>query len=237
MIETKLRVGRYLDFSVRPQPNAAAAHRGIQRLATVRMHINESTKPGLFGPKTSTTGTGHGDKAHRNFNGLEWRPGLVSEVATHGTDVLTGPMSGCWITRYMRNGVQCVGHVGTEHTHSSANSVAAKLAWNRFRPTAVGMVTGFNPFNDWNGPYPLPKTGQGSPKVFALVTSTGHFYSIFAYPTLETTTLRIAAIQERPSSLPPGDLKLTAQAADYCIRHEHCRSIEQAEMAEMAKRS
>jgi hypothetical protein len=202
MIETKLRVGRYIDFPVQAQPNGAAVNAGIQRLATVRMHINESTKPGLFGAKTSTTGTGHGAKEHRNFNWLEWRPGLVSEVATHGTDVLTGPMSGCWITRYMRNGVQCVGHVGTEHTRTSANSVAAKLAWNGFRATAAGIVTGFNPFNDWNGDYPLPKTGEGSAKVFALVTSAGLFYSIFAYPTLNTTTLRIAGIQQCRSSLP-----------------------------------
>lgn len=202
MIEDKLRVGRYINLTIPAQPNGAAVNNGIQRLATVRMHINESTKPGLFGPKTSTTGLGHIQKNHRNFGWLEWRPGFVSEVATHGDDVLTGPMSGCWITRYTRNGVTCVGHVGTEHTHASVNSVAARTAWNNFRAGAVGAVTGFNPFNDWNGAYPLPQPGEGAAKVFGLVTAAGQFYSVFTYPIFGQTTVRIAAIQQRNNTLP-----------------------------------
>ncbi len=205
MIQGKLIVGRCIDLMTPVQTNNGAAAAGFQRLNSCLLHINESTRAyGLFGTKTSTTGAGHVAKAHRNYQWLEWRPGFVSEVAQNHFDVLTGPMSGCWITRYMRGGVQCVGHVGTEHSAASPNSVAAKAAWNGFRAGAVGAVTGFNPFNDWVAPYPAMNHGKdGAPKVFGLVTNTGQFYSVFTYPLLAApTTIRIAGIQQVANTLP-----------------------------------
>ena len=197
MIEGKLVVGRYIDLATPKQTNNGVAVGGFQRLNATMLHIDESTRAHLFGAKTSTTGAGHIAKAHRNYQWLEWRPGLVSEVVQNGVDVLTGPMSGCWITRYTRLGAVCVGHVGTEFTHASRSSVAAKAAWNAFRVGAVGAVTGFNPFNNWHGAYPAMKHGKdGAPKVFGLVTATGAFFSVFTYPQLAAaTTIRIAGIQ------------------------------------------
>lgn len=205
MIEAKLIVGRCIQIITPAQTNLGAAAHGFQRLNATMLHINESKIASrIFGPRTSTVGGGHIAKAHRNYQWLEWRPGFVSEVVEAGIDVLTGPMSGCWITRYMRLGVQCVGHVGTEHSATSTNSIAAKNAWNVFRPGAVGAVTGFNPFNDWQGAYPAMNHGtDGAPKIFALVTAGGMFYSIFTYPLLAApTTVRIAGIQQIASTLP-----------------------------------
>lgn len=205
MIEGKLVVGRRIQFMVPAQTNAGVAAHGFQRLNQVFLHINESNIGSrIFGPKTSTVGVGHIAKGHRNYQWLEWRPGFVSEVVQGGFDVLTGPMSGCWITRYMRLGAQCVGHVGTEHAANTANSIAAKAAWNAFRPTAVGPVTGFNPFNNWVGAYPAMNHGtDGAPKVFALVTGAGVFHSVFTYPLLAApNTVRIAGIQQIASTLP-----------------------------------
>lgn len=205
MIEGKLIVGRYIDLSTPPMVNSGPVANGFQRLNSVPLHINESKMAhGFFGKKTSTTGGGHIAKAHRNYQWLEWRPGFVSEVVQNHTDVLTGPMSGCWVTRYTRGGQQCVGHVGTEHTRTSDNSVAAKKAWNDFRGLGGGSVSGFNPFNDWQGAYPQMVAGkEGAPKVFGLVTANGEFFSVFAYPLLAApTTIRIAGIQRVLNTLP-----------------------------------
>src|SRR5262249_34487759 len=130
MIEGKLIVGRYIDIPEPLQTDSGAPAAGFQRMNQVMLHINESTrKYGIVGAKTSTTGGGHIAKAHRNYQWLKWRPGFVSEVPQYGIDVLTGPMSGCWITLYMRGGLQCVGHVGTEHEAGSPASIAARNSW------------------------------------------------------------------------------------------------------------
>ena len=156
--------------------------------------------------RTSATGVGAVAKAHRNFVWLEWLPGLVSEVQPVGMDVLTGPMSGCWITAYLRNGVHYIGHVGTENLPTSANSIAARTAWNRFAASVpMGAYSGFNPFNDpWtNGPMPQGLPGESARKTFALVTAAGDFYTVITYPqTNKPTRVRIAGIQQNRSSLP-----------------------------------
>ena len=205
MIEGKLIVGRFLDILTPAQTNDGAAAAGFQRLNHAMLHINQSRRAHvLFGSKTSTVGAGHIAKGHRNYQWLEWRPGFVSEVPHFGIDVLTGPMSGCWITRYTRLGVACVGHVGTVDSAAHADSVAARGAWNGFAPGAAGAVTGFNPFNDWVGAYPPMNHGKdGAPKIFGLVTAAGTFHSVFTYPLLRApTTIRIAGIQAIASTLP-----------------------------------
>ncbi len=204
MIERKLIVGRYLVWNAPAQTNNGAVAAGIQRLNQTLLHINESTRPHLFGPKTSTMAVGHVAKAHRNYQWLEWRPGFVSEVVQNGFDVLTGPMSGCWITRYVRGGGQCVGHVGTEHTAGSPSSIAAKQGWNNFAATAPGVKTGFNPFRAWHGAYPtMDMKTDGAPKLFGVVTGAGLFYTLFTFPQLSApNTVRIAGLQRCASNLP-----------------------------------
>lgn len=156
--------------------------------------------------RTSNVGTGHSPKVHRNFAWLEWLPGVVSEVRPNGVDILTGPMSGCWITTYLRNGVRYVGHVGTDMTPTTPNSIAARTAWNNYACDAqIGAFSGFNPFNDpWtNGAMPAALPGESNRKTFALVTTEGHFYTVIAYPQAsQPTRIRIAGIQRNTPSLP-----------------------------------
>lgn len=170
---------------------------GFQRAG---QHIKSET---VDRQKVSTTGVGQVAKAHRNFVWLEWLGGLVSEVRA-GMDVLTGPMTGCWITSYLRGGVHYIGHVGTVMTHDDALSIAARGYWNNFAAAApIGSYSGFNPANNWAGPLPAAIAGDGAFKFFALVTSAGHFYSVFTYSQAnKASRIRIAGIQQIASSLP-----------------------------------
>lgn len=153
--------------------------------------------------RVSTIGQNAVTKAHRNFVWLEWVPGKVSELQPGNTDVLTGPMSGCWITLYTRNGIRCVGHIGTEMDPATQNSIDAKNAWNAFAAGApANSIRGFDPFNAWPGAFPAALPGESNLKAFALVTGTNDFYTVIAYPQLaKPKRIRIAGIQQRPSTL------------------------------------
>ena len=159
----------------------------------------------LHRQRVSATGAGAVAKTHRNFVWLEWLGGVVSEVQPGGVDVLTGPMSGCWIVSFMRGGQHYIGHVGTVMEHANPQSVAARAAWNTF---AAGNMrqsySGFNPFNDpWIGPVPMGQPGEAARKTFALVTTAGHFYTVITYPqSNKPSRIRIAGIQQRHDSLP-----------------------------------
>jgi hypothetical protein len=213
MIEGKFAAGRVVQIIEPHQAHFGPAAAGFQRMAPSVLHINESNIASrIMGPKTSTAALGahpNVNKAHRNYQWLKWVAGFVSEVPQMGVDVLTGPMSGCWVTRYSRGGMTCVGHVGTESSAVSANSVAAKAAWNAFRATPAGAgATGFNPFRYWTAAGGIPGigAGEGPPKVFALVTSTGQFYSIFTFPIVANPGMvRVAGISPPiASNLPVG---------------------------------
>jgi hypothetical protein len=171
---------------------------GLQRAG---MHV----KSQFDRQRVSATELGQVAKAHRNFVWLEWLGGFVSEVAPMGMDVLTGPMSGCGITEYLRNGVRYVGHVGTVMTAADPASVAAKTAWNNFAAgIPLGQRSGFKPFNDpWIGAVPAALTGEAARKTFALVTATGTFHTVIAYPQLtKPCRRRIAGIQQNLNTLP-----------------------------------
>jgi hypothetical protein len=171
---------------------------GLQR-------AGEQIKSQFDRQRVSTTGVGQVAKGHRNFVWLEWLGGVVSEVRPNGMDVFTGPMSGCWIMSYQRNGVQYIGHVGTVNEHAHADSVAARTAWNNFGAGVPnGACSGFNPFNDpWVGSVPGQLPGEAARKTFALVTTAGTFHTVITYPQVhKPTRIRIAGIQQNASSLP-----------------------------------
>ena len=154
--------------------------------------------------RVSGTGTGAVAKTYRNFVWLEWLGGLVSEVRPEGVDVLTGPMSGCWINSYLKNGVRHVGHVGTVMTAADPLSVAARTAWNNFSGgLQMGAMSGFNPFNNWNGAFPVPQPGDGAMKTFALVTASNTFHTIVTFSQAnKPTRIRIAGVQQIQPTLP-----------------------------------
>jgi hypothetical protein len=153
--------------------------------------------------RTSALAGGHVAKTHRNFAWLAWVPGTVNEVRPNGMDVLTGPMSGCWITSYVRGGVHYVGHVGTEDDPTTANSIAAKGGWNTWAASVpMGSYSGYKPTADWAGPMPALQPGETRNKTFALVTQTGDFHIVVGYQVGASTRIRIAGIQKTRSSLP-----------------------------------
>jgi len=103
-------------------------------------------------------------------------------------DILTGPMSGCWIVRWTENdGTKWVGHIGTVES-SVAVSQAAKTG---FRNAMAGFqkVRGYNPANAWS-PADIAvqmtkllgvPTHPPSPQIISLVTQGGNFYSIMMF--------------------------------------------------------
>jgi hypothetical protein len=154
--------------------------------------------------RVSTTGVGAVAKGRRNFVWLEWVPGIVNEVQPQGTDVFTGPMSGCWITSYVRNGVHYVGHVGTDLDSTTQNSIDATGAWNRYAAgVPMGTYSGFNPFRDWNGGTPPQLPGENAVKFFGLVAADGTFHIVVTYPQgNKLNRIRIGGIQQIRSTLP-----------------------------------
>lgn len=82
-----------------------------------------------------------------NFTFLKYIGGAVT-TASLATSVLTGPMSGCYLCKYMQNGQQSLAHIGTANAQDSAESIAVKAAWRTFvaRPD-VSQVTGGSPFD------------------------------------------------------------------------------------------
>ena len=145
MIE-KLIVGRFIVLQVPPigvtAPLAGVA--GFLVQPAIFLTLEESQKVRGVG-KVSDVAQGVGAKAHRNFRFLYWLPGSVSCCRMMGADVMTGPMSGCTLTRFTRGGWTYAGHLGTD-TDSVANTTAAKNAWNNFANANPGDVLGgFNP--------------------------------------------------------------------------------------------
>ena len=195
MIESKLIVGRYLNFVM---PKSTKAILGTfmtqpQQLKT----IQEST--GFF-TKTSNVNAGTGMKAHRNFQWLNWVAGAINQVTFGNLDVLTGPMSGCWIMKYKIGGIEYVGHVGTFNSADSPESIAAKTAWNAFAVANPNdILGGFKP--KWNGAWPPcikgdKTTGQTT---FALVSG-GDFYTVAAIRKEDLTGYRIVGLQQNNSA-------------------------------------
>lgn len=177
-----------------------------QRMAIGIQRAGQHVQSQMARQRVSTTGVGTAAKAHRNFVWLEWLGGVVSEVQPGGYDVLTGPMSGCWIVSYTRGGVHYIGHVGTVQDHAHADSVAARAAWNAFAAANPRhSYAGFNPFNDpWvGGPVPMGLPGEAARKTFALVSAEGRFHTVIAYPQVNRPhRIRIAGIQVNRDSLP-----------------------------------
>lgn len=175
---------------------------GLQR-------TGEQIKAQFDRQKVSSTGLGAVAKAHRNFVWLEWIGGVVSCIQPHGIDVLTGPMSGCWIVSFLQGGAHYIGHVGTVMTATDANTIAARAAWNNFAGANPRIsYSGFNPFNDpWVGAVPAAQAGEAARKTFALVSTAGTFYTVITYPQInKPNRIRIAGIQQNTDSLPPNGL-------------------------------
>lgn len=115
-------------------------------------------------------------KLHRNFTWLEWIPGKVTFIRAGSVPVLTGPMSGCWITAFTRNHVRYIAHIGTAGGSSDLQTQRAKAAWARLlndTNNPITSITGFNPFREFDNPTP------GSGSCFAVATGGNEFVSMY----------------------------------------------------------
>jgi hypothetical protein len=151
MIE-KLVVDRFLTLPTfdqsPPAPDPAFPADFVRALGRI-YNIEESQSSGPFynKAKTSQVSTGpHAAKAHRTFRWLPWVLGKVSCVPLAGADILTGRMSGCWLVIFDYNGTRYAGHIGTDTSPTSANTIQAKAAWrNAVAANQITPVAAFNP--------------------------------------------------------------------------------------------
>lgn len=197
MLERKLIVDRYFNFPVEfySQIPPAAAAGAFQGIPWRNYFLQEST--GIF-TKTSAVQAGRSLKEHRNFLWLPYAPGAITEIPLQGTDVLSGPMSGCWLITYRKpNGIPCVAHVGTVDSAVDPRTVAVKAAWNRFAGgNQWNIVGGFNPLASWPA-LPAPRGHDSVAAVFGLCTASNEFYTVFLYRQVPGTPglARVAGIR------------------------------------------
>lgn len=200
MLEQKLIVDRFIDLNIANKAPPAGPVGSFALMPVQDCYLQESS--GIF-TKTSSVQLAAGPKAHRNFKWLPWVPGRISEVALVGTDVLTGPMSGCWLVTYRKAaGVPHAGHLGTD-VADPVGTAAVNATWNNFAiANPANVIGGFNPLRHWNGAIPASKGGdQPNPRIFGLFTTTNQYYVVVAYQQAsQQTKLRVAGIQQVASS-------------------------------------
>ncbi len=189
-ILNKFQAGMIFSYPTgNPTIGVAPAPNGFRTVVDLPSHLGHSVgKFGVSDRVSSLTAAGPSGDSHRNLRWLPYIPGFVSEVQQQNLPVITGPLSGCPTTRYLRGGEYYVGHPGTVDDHNHADSIAARNFWNAFAATlpphsrtgcnvladllAMGVVANRAPM----------KTGDGGPKCFAIVMPNGDFYGMMAYP-------------------------------------------------------
>jgi len=216
VLETKLIVGRYLQFTPAPSRPVTGNPPLFDPVVCPVQSIQESSRrdPGasynpfrnVGGQRTSTVAAGANpaaNKVHRNFKWLPWYEGDISETDLDH-DVLTGPMSGCILVSYMRAGVATVGHVGTvtvtEHVPITINT-NVKALWNGFAAAnPADVVGGFNPVDIAIPAHPPSQPGDSVGQTWGLFTTNGNFYAVQVWVQAGSATdFRIAAVHLMPS--------------------------------------
>jgi hypothetical protein len=169
------------------QPNIAHAGplqpAGFRTVMSPAIHLAHSKGSFFKSDRVSDFKAGQSGDAHRNFIWLPYIPGYVSEVVQANLPVITGPLSGCPVIRYRRNGTTYVGHVGTEDNPNSPATINAKTYWNNFvAGVPPGNRAGCNVARDLGvgGIAPM-QAGDGAVKFWAIVMANGDFYGLAAY--------------------------------------------------------
>jgi hypothetical protein len=116
---------------------------------------------------------------------LQYVPGEVT-TAKLTSPVLTGPMSGCYLFRYVVSGETWIAHVGTYDLPTSQLSIKAKACWKDYagspRPSGImgqSPLRFYSPFEV--GAAKIGKLG-GVPEIYGLFEPKGKFYSILLAP-------------------------------------------------------
>ena len=186
----KLITGRYIELDIKvlnAKPPAAAAkppHGSFIDSTIMPLNLQQSVseRTGIFSSnKTSGVAPGvNNAKVHRNFNWLKWVPPYIAQMQLGGFDVLTGPMSGCWVITYRWPGAPTdpvyVGHVGTCGTKEWDDGV--KAGWNQFSTNnPAALISGFNPYREFY-PNDLGNSPGEYTVIYALVTPERRYYAV-----------------------------------------------------------
>ena len=216
MIEAKLLVGRYFQM-IRPTwRNLTGNPPVFVPVVCPPLTIQESTRrdPGaalnpfrnIGGQRSSGVVPGANaapNKVHRNFKFLPWYQGDIAETALN-CDVLTGPMSGCALVSYRRNGVPTVGHVGTVTVTDAVPATIntnVKALWNAFaNANPLDVIGGFIPTAITVPAHPPAQTGDIGGETWGLYAMNGDFYAVLVYKqSTPGSEFRIAGIHQVPS--------------------------------------
>lgn len=216
MIETKLLVGRYLQFTRPTWRNLTGNPPVFVTVLCPALTIQESARrdPGpklnpfrnVGGQRTSDVAAGTNtapNKVHRNFKFLPWYQGDISET-TLNSDVLTGPMSGCVLVSYLRGGNHMVGHIGTVTVTDAVPATIntnVKALWNNFAlANGPSVFGGFNPVAATVPAHPPAQAGDVGGETWGLYTTAGLFYAVQVYKQgTAISEYRVAAIHQVPS--------------------------------------
>jgi hypothetical protein len=132
--------GKYIDYRVDPGgavPGLAGTIKDDAttgaRVAVYRSKISGPPQPDQF------------ENMNRpwNFTFLKYSPGVVTTAGLQ-TAIMTGPMSGCYLFTYTKDGQQKLAHVGTD-TPGSERTVGAKKAWRELVTKLNGEAMGVSP--------------------------------------------------------------------------------------------
>jgi hypothetical protein len=117
------------------------------------------------------------------FDWLDYVPGHTAK-AISGVDILTGPMSGCFIASWTDSGGKWVGHLGTVVGDGDLNTKVRNTCADYLEKNDKN-ARGYNPADVW----PVPEISQmmscikPSPllQIMSLVTSTKEFWSLLLF--------------------------------------------------------
>jgi hypothetical protein len=116
------------------------------------------------------------------YDWCDYITGQTAQKLVGGNDILTGPMSGCYITRYNAGHGTCVGHIGT-----AENPAANTLVKRTFGLNMPDNTTGFNPEAGWPDKDTVAIKHKMALMTFALVTTAGDFYTVLMMPDSKVT--------------------------------------------------
>lgn len=217
MLEAKLLVGRQLVFTRPTWRDLTGAAPVFVNVVCPPLTIAESTRKtpgGTYNPFRNVGGTRISDvaagsntaanKLHRNFKFLPWYQGDISETVLD-RDVLTGPMSGCVLVHYLRNGHYVAGHIGTITVTDAVPATIntnVKALWNQFANAhPLDVFGGFNPVANTVPAHPPAQPGDIAGETWGLYTIVGTFYAVQVYKQAGNgpSEWRVAAVHQVPS--------------------------------------
>lgn len=151
MLIDQLPVGTlfYFPREIRPEPGHATAPTTIPTEHNLESFFYHHPAR-IFWLKTSPDGVKEvvdgAATTGQEFRWLHYYPGLIAHTDTGTFDIMSGPMSGCWIVTFIAMGVLQAGHIGTLVDQDEENS-RIKSAWRLFASTyTVDLRAAYNPF-------------------------------------------------------------------------------------------